>query len=196
MIAEELACRRGGRLLFSELNLSIDPGQAIWLKGPNGQGKTSLLRILAGLAQSDSGRIPRRAPLSYVGHQSGLKDDLTVLESLRFLVQLQQGCAPDSDLKAALNVFGMAPKSQAPVRTLSQGQRRRVALSRLAMASQVKLWLLDEPFDALDAQGMEVVCRLMAAHRNAGGAIILTSHVPFELTSVQALDLSQWAGKR
>ena len=187
--AAALACRRGERVLFRELNLSVAPGEIVWVRGANGQGKTSLLRLLAGLARPEAGRITHAAGVEhvYIGHANGLKDDLTVAESLRFLSRLH-GFPTDDEAQAdALRRFGLHSRRNAPVRTLSQGQRRRVALARLCVAPALALWLLDEPFDALDAEGVSVLNALLAEHAAHGGSVVLTSHLPLTLASPQPI---------
>lgn len=189
----DLAGSRGERQLFKGLNLSLQPGQVVWLRGRNGRGKTTLLRMLAGLASAAHGQIAvmgqtlagaapeLRARLGYIAHANALKDDLTAAEALSFLASLSGHAAQPSDVLAALKQLGIASRAQAPVRTLSQGQRRRVALSRLALPAQPRVWLLDEPFDALDDRGIDVLNRLLADHASRGGAILLTSHQALSL---------------
>lgn len=186
--ATDLACERGGRTLFSGLNLQLPPGSISWLRGRNGGGKTSLLRLLAGLATPAAGQVriagrslsqwgvAGRRHWAYVAHHNALKDDLTVLESLRFMARLHGLDDEPATLKAALSTLGMGRQSLAYVRTLSQGQRRRVALARLALCSNAPVWLLDEPFDALDTDGIAALNGLISAHARAGGCVLLTSH--------------------
>lgn len=212
----DLACRRGNRLLFKGVNLEVAAGRAVWLRGRNGRGKTSLLRLACGLAVPEAGRVLwgdaplRRAADSaarrvYVGHANALKDDLTVLESLRFLAHLHGRAHDETTLAAALARVGMASRRDAPVRTLSQGQRRRAALARLALdltpragpmsrsaprgglsgpaepvplRSQPTLWILDEPYDALDVDGIACVNALLHEHLARRGSVLLTSHQP------------------
>ena len=185
LAANDLACRRGERMLFRGLNLAVGPGQVLWLRGANGRGKTSLLRLLAGLAAPAAGRIERdpQRERVYLAHANALKDDLTVTESLRFLSRLHGFDSAPAALATALQRFGLASRRDAPVRTLSQGQRRRVALSRLCLAPPRSLWLLDEPFDALDAEGVAALNALLSEHAARGGSMLLTSHVPLTLTS-------------
>jgi heme exporter protein A len=175
----DLACRRGDRVLFKGLRFDVLPGQLVWLRGANGRGKTSLLRLLAGLSTPEAGQITVSddvPPRLYIAHANALKDDLTVLESLRFLARLQGRNPDEVTLLAALALFGMEGHRHAFVRTLSQGQRRRVALSRLALAEAARLWILDEPFDALDTEGIASLNVLLARHAAAGGSVVLTSH--------------------
>ena len=186
--ARGLAGQRGERALFEQLELALEPGAVVWLRGRNGRGKTSLLRLLAGLAtpmagevrvegvpQRQSGPAGRRSWL-YIGHQNALKDDLTSIEALRFLARTRGDRPSDQALSDALQRLGVRGSRHAPVRTLSQGQRRRVALARLALSMHAALWLLDEPFDALDADGIAALNGLLAEHAAQGGATLLTSH--------------------
>jgi heme exporter protein A len=168
-------------VLFSAFDLDLAPGELIWLRAANGYGKTTLLRVLAGLAVPESGTIEwqptRDAPL-YLAHANALKDDLTVAESLRYLVHLHGLDASDAAMAEAIRRFGLHARRHAPVRFLSQGQRRRVALMRLALSAPQSTWILDEPYDALDAEGVALVSRLLAEHATRGGNALLTSHVP------------------
>jgi heme exporter protein A len=174
--AEGLACRRGDRVLFKGLDLRVQKGQVVWLRGANGRGKTSLLRLLAGLSTPEAGQVRRVGKLLYVAHANALKEDLTVLESLRFLSRLHGLDVDDAALTEALRRFGMLTRRNAPVRTLSQGQRRRVALSRLALMPSPAVWVLDEPFDALDVEGIATLNEVITCHAQGGGAVVLTSH--------------------
>jgi heme exporter protein A len=179
-----LACRRGDRLLFEGLGFELHAGQVIWLRGANGRGKTSLLRLLAGLSRPAGGTLERPGGprgLVYIAHSNALKDDLSALENLQFLARLHGDEADDAACVEALRRFGLASRRRAPVRTLSQGQRRRVALARLALVRPATLWVLDEPFDALDADGILTLNRLLSDHARSGGAVILTSHLDFFL---------------
>ncbi len=193
--AQGLAAQRGDRKLFTNLSITLPPGSVTWLRGRNGRGKTSLLRTLAGLSTPAAGSVrimgktfreagpAWRKQLVYIGHQNALKDDLSVTEALRFLAQLHGLPAEEATLEEALRRMGIANRRHAPVRTLSQGQRRRVALSRLALQTGSPLWLLDEPYDALDVDGIAALNAVIAEHAAAGGCVLLTSH--------QALTLSQ-----
>jgi heme exporter protein A len=183
----ELECRRGDRLLFAPASFAVDAGDIVWIRGANGQGKTTLLRTLAGLAAPSAGTVvwrgtPEIAPRPlYLAHANALKDDLTVGESLRFLLHLGAARAEARDVDAALDRFGLASRRDAFVRTLSQGQRRRVALARLAAQRELLPWLLDEPFDALDASGVDVLAALIVEHARRGGSVVLTSHLPLPI---------------
>jgi heme exporter protein A len=177
----DVACRRGDRLLFSGLNETLASGELLWLRGDNGRGKTSLLRLVAGLAAPERGQIlwgdaPTRrnerfaGELVYIAHANALKDDLTATESLAFLARVHGRDA------GALARLGLAGRERTPARSLSQGLRRRVALARLALETTPALWVLDEPFDALDVAGTATLHALLAAHRARGGSVLLTSH--------------------
>jgi heme exporter protein A len=206
-----LGAQRGERPLFRGLALTLLPGQLMWLRGRNGRGKTTLLRVLAGLAPPARGqalldgqavnRLPAalRTRLLYLAHANGLKDDLTVTESLRFLSQLQGAHPTPGQLDTALVQVGMGARATALVRTLSQGQRRRAALGRLALdvtfSPAPAVWLLDEPFDALDDDGVQMLNDLLTRHAHRGGSALLTSHQAVTVTQpvVQTLDLDPHA---
>ncbi len=183
----DVACRRGDRLLFTGLNETLQSGELLWLRGGNGRGKTSLLRLVAGLSPPERGQIlwgdaPTRgsdrfaAELVYIAHANALKDDLTAAESLAFLARVHGRDASPGALRAALVRLGLAGRERTPTRSLSQGLRRRVALARLALETAPALWVLDEPFDALDVAGTATLHELLAAHRARGGSVLLTSH--------------------
>ncbi len=195
--ARGLALRRGRDWLLRELDLSIAPGQLLWLRGPNGSGKTSLLRALVGLSAPQAGEIRRAAAAPvYIGHSTALKDDLSAHEALQFLACLHGRPSTAAHIDAALQRLQVQHRGRRSVRTLSQGQRRRVALARLALEDQPALWVLDEPFDALDSEGIGIVLQLIRAHLQRQGAVILTSHLPFELPGValHTLDLQARTG--
>ena len=150
----DVACRRGERLLFSGLTETLAPGQMLWLRGGNGRGKTSLLRLVAGLAAPERGQIlwgdaPTRrnadfaGRLVYIAHANALKDDLTATESLAFLARVHARDADAPALRAALARLGLAGRERTPTRALSQGLKRRVALARLALETSPGLWVLD-----------------------------------------------------
>jgi heme exporter protein A len=186
-----LACHRGDRILFDGFDADVDDGEIVWLRAPNGYGKTSLLRVLAGLAQPAAGSIawrPDGGVTAYIAHTNAQKDDLTAGESLAFLARLHRLDASDAAVRDALARFGLATRRRAPVRTLSQGQRRRLALARLCLV-RGGTWLLDEPYDALDQDATVVLGALLADHRTRGGSAILTSHVEPALADLRPLAL-------
>jgi heme exporter protein A len=205
LAARGLACRRGRQLLFRDLDLALQRGNVRWLRGANGSGKTSLLRILAGLSQAaegdvlwqglalgQAGEAARRA-LIYISHANGLKDDLTLLESLAFLADLAGLDRSTDRARQALARLGLSSRGNAPVRTLSQGQRRRGALARLVLDdSPARVWLLDEPFDALDAPSSALLAELITDHSARGGAVLLTSHQAVDLPGAADIHLEAW----
>lgn len=193
LAASKLACRRGDRLLFRGLDFELKGGQIVWLRGPNGSGKTSLLRLLAGLSAPAEGAVtwggePLRQAgagwcrsLCYLAHANALKDDLSVLEALQFLARLHGHAGDEAACGEALQRVGLFSRRRAAVRTLSQGQRRRVALARLQLDAAAPVWILDEPYDALDAEGTAMLDAALSAHAARGGAAVLTSHIDLTL---------------
>ena len=195
-----LACERGGLRLFSDLGLSVAPGGLLRVRGANGSGKTTLLRTLAGLTRPAEGSVAwrgrpigdeYRGEMLYIGHAPGVKDDLTVLENLAFSAHISCLQVSESRIKNALQQLGISRLAGLPARYLSQGQRKRAALARLALSATVPLWLLDEPFAALDDEAIVGVSALCATHLAAGGMVVLTSHqdVPISCTAPKELDL-------
>lgn len=172
-----LACRRGTRLLFRGVNLALGAGDLVWLRGRNGSGKTSLLRLAAGLGRPAQGEVvrPGGTPV-LLGHTNALKDELTVAESLHFLLGVHGLVQDAATVDAALDRFGLANRRHQRIGQLSQGQRRRVALARLAASRMRTLWLLDEPHDGLDAEGTQVLDALLAEHLRCGGSVLMASH--------------------
>lgn len=202
----DLTCRRGERVLFEGVTLRVAAGQMVWLRGCNGRGKTSLLRLVTGLASPEKGRVlwngepirsspTYRSELVHIGHANALKEDLTVAESIAFLARIHGRDASVRAIQQALELFGLSSRRRAPVRTLSQGQRRRVALARLAIESRPGLWVLDEPFDALDTEGTQRLNALLTNHQARGGSVLLTSHQPMIDPALQPVefDLDRFA---
>jgi heme exporter protein A len=188
LVVSGLECARGERPLFSGLDFSAGAGAIVWIRGANGQGKTTLLRTLAGLSSPAAGAIVRHGHARastpvYLAHANAVKEDLTAGESLAFLLRLSGIAASAATIDAALERFGLRSRRHAPVRTLSQGQRRRVALARLAVGDEPALWLLDEPYDALDDEGSATLDALLAAHATRGGVVVLTSHLPLAIAA-------------
>lgn len=183
-----LSCQRGRRLLFEGLDIRLEPGSLTWLRGANGSGKTSLMRILAGLSAPAAGEVLlgelplrkagplARQSVAYIGHANALKDDLSLQEAVAFLARLAGMDQPEERASAALDSLGLGNRRKALVRTLSQGQRRRGALARLALDEQPRTWILDEPYDALDADSIQRLSTLISAQAARGGAVLLTSH--------------------
>ncbi len=198
-----VACVRGGRTLFSDVNLALQPGELLRVSGVNGAGKTSLLRMLCGLLAPAQGRVLWQGQpiaslrdefnrqLVYVGHAAALKDELSALENLQTAGVLGGVVSTDSDALAALAQAGLRGRERVPARTLSQGQRRRVALARLELSSAAKLWVLDEPFNALDNAATAWLLALVSAQLARGGVVVLTSHQAVALADeVQAVTLA------
>ncbi|WP_280156112.1 cytochrome c biogenesis heme-transporting ATPase CcmA [Piscinibacter sp. XHJ-5] len=198
--AASLACRRGHRVLFQNLDLVVAPGQIVWLRGQNGRGKTSLLKLAAGLSAPEHGQVlcegrPVRRSLAaqqrllYIGHANALKEDLTACEALDFLLRIHGRPHGPDVACAALERLGMHSRRHAMVRTLSQGQRRRIALARLAVEDSPSLWLLDEPYDALDADGVARVDALLAGNAERGGSVMLTSHLSLDTARLRPIEI-------
>ena len=206
LIAEQVACRRGERVVFVSLSLRLGAGGAVILTGANGSGKSSLLRLLASLSPPAAGRLlwggipiardlpAYRARLHYVGHLDAIKAALSARETLRFWGTIR-GIAPSPGNPAvdrALTAFGLDPVADWPCRWLSAGQRRRVALARLLL-SPAPLWLLDEPASALDRDGQARLESVIAAHRARGGRVVAATHTPLAINGADRLDLEAFA---
>ena len=200
LAARGLACRRGARLLFEKVDLALRPAELVWLRGRNGRGKTSLLRLLAGIATPEAGQVLldgtpiaanglRSQRVVYLGHQHALKDDLTSAEALEFLLRIHGRRSDRASVDAALSHWGLLALRGTLIRRLSQGQRRRVALARLVGEEDAALWLLDEPFDALDGDGIERLNALLLQHLQRGGAVLLTSHQATLAPALRAREL-------
>ncbi len=197
LVASELGCLRGDRVLFAALSFQVHPGEILLISGANGVGKSSLMRILCGLLPADTGEVRWRgraiddrrpaylADLCYVGHQDGVKRELTARENLEVARALQSG---DGAPETALRRMGIAALAEVPGYRLSAGQRRRLALARLLVASR-RLWLLDEPFTALDRPAARGLIMFLREHARDGGVAVLTSHQPIDLPEAKPLTL-------
>ena len=194
---QQLACERGRKRLFTGLDFQLQPGQCLHIQGANGAGKTSLLRIVCGLAEAASGVVrwrdqdtrldpgAFRADLVYLGHTPGLKDEFSAFENLCFQSQLDGATSSPQQVEAALQRVGLGRQQALPLRRLSQGQKRRAALARLIVRA-APLWVLDEPLAALDLPAQQLVADLLAGHLRAGGLALVTSHQPL---GVECLNL-------
>ncbi|MDT7951201.1 MAG: heme ABC exporter ATP-binding protein CcmA [Acetobacteraceae bacterium] len=188
LAAAGIAAFRGERLVLRDVDLQVPPGGATLLLGANGSGKSTLLRVLAGLKRPDAGTIhwngvdtvEEPAPVAYLGHLDAIKLALTVCENLRL---------SGPSLEPALAAMDLEPLRDLPGRLLSAGQRRRLALARLALRPPGGLWLLDEPTLGLDAASVARLGALFAEHRRAGGAIVTATHLPLPLEDVAELHL-------
>jgi heme exporter protein A len=196
-----LACSRGDHRLFSGLSFTLHPGQIMQVQGANGSGKTSLLRTLCGFIQPDDGQILWRgkrvrelgedyfAELLYLGHLNAIKDELSALENLQMSAGLAGYTVSEKQAIAVLRRMGLQRREHLPVRVLSQGQRRRVALARL-LTSDAHLWILDEPLTALDVGAVGLMQELIGEHLSNGGMTIFTTHQPLQVAGVQMRQLA------
>ena len=195
-----LACERGGLRLFSDLGFALQAGGLLRVRGANGSGKTTLLRTLAGLTRPAAGEVRWRGnaigdeyrhEMLFLGHAAALNDELTVLENLEFACRISCLEFSASKIRNALECLGISRLADLPARYLSQGQRKRAALARLALSPGVPLWLLDEPFAALDEEAIARVSALCAAHLAAGGMLVLTSHqdIPIAAPDARSIEL-------
>lgn len=191
-----LACVRGERTLFSGLNFAVNAGELLLVQGANGSGKTSLLRMLCGLLAPAFGEIVwdgkdiRReredfhGEMAYFGHLPAVKEDLTARENLDFSCRFAGMRCRREDVDGALAHLGLAHCLDLPAKSLSQGQRRRVALARLLL-SRAKLWILDEPLTALDQAALQLVQTLIGGHLRQGGMVLLTTHQPIAIEGIE-----------
>jgi len=197
--AKEISCIRDDRILFEGLNFKLSNHQVLLLEGKNGSGKTSLLRIICGFREQDSGDLfwcdqkikdsEYFSEMAYVGHLDGVKKELSVLENLKMSLSLSQKGRYSID--QALEIVHLAGYDDSLVQSLSAGQKRRLSLARLLITKNT-LWILDEPFTSIDKQGIALIESLMHEHIVAGGMIILTSHHDLDLheVDVQKINLS------
>ena len=195
LTADNLTCLRGGRTVFAGLSFAVGGGEALLVTGRNGAGKSSLLRMIAGLVHVAAGRLAldggeAEASIAeqahYLGHQDALKASLSVGENLTFWIEYLGGSR--TAVPAALEAVGLAPLAGLPAAYLSAGQRRRLSIARLA-AVERPLWLLDEPTSALDAPSQERLAGLMRAHLGTGGMIVAATHGPIGLDAPRELRL-------
>ncbi len=200
-----LACRRGERLVFQELDFALEPGGALLLTGPNGSGKSSLLRMMAGLTPPLRGALTwdgaaigddpgaHRERLHFVGHQDALKPVLTVAETLAFAAALRE--VPSDRVLPALERFHLSERAEFPCRILSAGQRRRLALARL-LASPAPLGLLVEPTTGLDDASVADLLSAIAGHRGSGGMVAIATHLQLSIPGAATLSLETFTPRR
>lgn len=199
--AYQLACTRGERQLFNDINFDIAPGDAMRVAGTNGSGKTSLLRLLCGLAFPARGEVRWQgrniravreefgSQLIYLGHAHGVKDDLLAWENVVVASTLAGQVVSRDQAYAALAALGLTRAADLPTRALSQGQRKRVALARLRLGMHKPLWILDEPFTALDKNAVLELCGNLNQHLAMGGMVIYTTHQDVDLSAQRLLEL-------
>jgi heme exporter protein A len=191
---------RGERHVLKGVSLELAPRELLHVAGPNGMGKTTLLRVACGLLRPEQGnvawlgqalgrvRAEFQCALAYAAHEPALKSDLTPVENLRYMVGLRRRITP-SEIAAALERTGVSACADLPVRVLSAGQRRRVVMARV-LATRASLWMLDEPFTNLDAAGTELVSALLAEHVGAGGMALVVAHQSIALAGTRRLELA------
>jgi heme exporter protein A len=201
---KDLACRRGERLLFEHLDVELCSGELLLIEGHNGCGKTTLLKTLASLRQPDTGDIlwnntPSRKQaeafhqqLFWLGHHNAIKGDLTAVENLRIQANLREVNVSDNEIWDALDTIGLYGYEDLPTKVLSQGQKRRVALAGFLLTTAT-LWILDEPFSALDVKAVDLLQSILRKHVEQGGMVILTTHQEVALMSdqIKRLQLDQ-----
>lgn len=192
--AVNLGCVRGSRRLFTGLNFTVSPGELVEIRGPNGSGKSSLLRIVCGLATPAEGELRWNgkktatlreeyfAELAYLGHQSCVKDELTAVENLRIAGGVSGHPLNDAETRALLTQVGLENQRHLPARSLSAGQRRRLAMAQF-LASEAKLWLLDEILTSLDDAGVSLSRQLLTEHLSRGGMAMVATHQDLNITS-------------
>ncbi|TRY31341.1 cytochrome c biogenesis heme-transporting ATPase CcmA [Aliiglaciecola sp. M165] len=190
---QNLACIKQDRVLFEHTDFSVEQSELLYIRGQNGAGKTSLLRILVGLADAAAGTVMYKGEnihkvdqafnqdLVYFGHKLGLNLTLNGIENLKFWCQLNGITTSEHALFELLELIGLVGLEDLPISQLSAGQQRRVALARLWLKSEAKIWVLDEPFTALDVQGIALLKDKIVSHLGNGGAVIITSHQTLDL---------------
>ncbi|OWS69361.1 heme ABC exporter ATP-binding protein CcmA [Polynucleobacter aenigmaticus] len=198
--ARAITCVRGDRELFSRLDLQVSAGECLHIRGENGVGKTSLLRLLTGLAPPESGEVlwngvpikkessEYHSKLLFLGHRDALKEDLTALENLRMYAAIDGIDLTDVEAFSTLWRFGLKGREDLPVNCLSAGQKKRVLMARM-MTRRAQVWILDEPFNALDTQAVLELQSLIGQHLEGNGLVVLTSHQPLAISNLRVFDL-------
>ncbi|QWD94157.1 cytochrome c biogenesis heme-transporting ATPase CcmA [Polynucleobacter sp. MG-Unter2-18] len=198
--ARNITCVRGDRALFSGLDLQLFAGQCLHIRGENGVGKTSLLRLLTGLASPESGEVlwygqpikkqasEYHSKLLFLGHRDALKEDLSAIENLRMYAAIDGITLPEQDAFASLWRFGLKGREDLPVNCLSAGQKKRVLMARM-LTRRAQVWILDEPFNALDTHAIGELQDLIVEHLQGNGLIVLTSHQSLAISGLRVLDL-------
>jgi len=198
--AQDWTCIRGERKLFSNISFDLSAGDCLHVRGENGVGKTSLLRLLTGLSKPEAGQVlwnheliakqvdQYHRNLLFLGHRDALKEEFSALENLQTYAALDDIDLPHEKALAALWHFGLRGRENLPVNCLSAGQKRRVLMARM-LTRQARLWILDEPFNALDVSAVALLEGLMNEHLTSGGILVLTSHQVIHIPNVKALDL-------
>lgn len=198
--ARQITCVRGDRALFSGLDLQLFAGQCLHIRGENGVGKTSLLRLLTGLASPESGEVlwcghpikeqasEYQSKLLFLGHRDALKEDLSAIENLRMYAAIDGIALSEQDAFASLWRFGLKGREDLPVNCLSAGQKKRVLMARM-LTRRAQIWILDEPFNALDTHAVGELQDLIVEHLQGNGLAVLTSHQPLAISGLRVLDL-------
>ena len=183
-----VTCARGGRTLFEALSFAIEPGGAAVVIGPNGVGKSSLIRVAAGLLPPAAGSVEGPTARALMAEASALDSDRRLGDALRFWAALDDGGDPHGRVARAIEATQLSPLAEVPVRLLSTGQRRRAALARV-VASGAPVWLLDEPANGLDDASVGTLESLVAGHRAAGGIALIATHLPIDVPAAQSITL-------
>lgn len=198
-----ISCQRGDKTLFQQLNIVFNSGDFVQIEGHNGVGKTSLLRTITGLSRPVKGEVRWNsenilqnrenfyANLLYLGHQTGIKPELTPWVNLKFYQQIANSLKGDDIVWQTLQTVGLLGKEDIVAAQLSAGQQKRIGLARLWL-SQAPLWVLDEPFNAIDKHGVVVLTKLFEQHSQQGGIVILTSHQPIPSNQLKKINLEQY----
>jgi heme exporter protein A len=198
--ARGISCVRGERELFSNLDLEVSTGQCLHVRGENGIGKTSLLRLLTGLTSPESGGIfwnghsiknealGYHSKLLFLGHRDALKEDLSAVENLRMYAAIDGVALSEQEAFSSLWRFGLRGREDLPVNCLSAGQKKRVLMARM-LTRRAQVWILDEPFNALDVHAVEELQSLIGEHLENNGLVVLTSHQPLSIPGMRVLDL-------